>query len=248
MQGELAELMPGVGLGVVLGFLIASLGGGGGLFLVPLFVLLFKEPVTRATGNAMVVIFSAALVGALRHWRGGRVHFKVGGLVAIGQMLGGLIGALLNPRVPPNVVLGVLIAVLLGAAIYMTLGKPVEQGAEQLRPARLLSIGLGVGTLSGFAGVGGGFLMVPALIWGAGLSLTVAIGTSVAIMTLGSLVSGCAYLWQGAISVRLAGAVGAGAMVGALLGAAVSGKLPERPVRLVFSAMMVVAAVLLLSR
>lgn len=248
-----AEIGLGVGLGGILGFLLAGLGGGGGLFLVPLFVLLFKEPVSRATGNAQVVIWAATFVGALRHWRGGRVRFKIGGITALGQMAGALGGSLLNPRVPSEVVLGILICVLICAALYMLFGGKaggVSVPSEELHiPVwRLLGIGLGVGGLSGFAGVGGGFLMVPALVAGAKLGLTEAIGTSVAIMCLGSLTSATSYLLQGQISVQLALSVGAGAVFGALLGASISGKLPERPVRIGFAVLMFVAAALLLTR
>ncbi len=250
-----AEIGLGVGLGGVLGFLLAGLGGGGGLFLVPLFVLLFKEPVSRAAGNAQVVIWAASFVGALRHWRGGRVRFKIGGLTALGQVVGALGGSLLNPRVPPEVVLGILIFVLISAALYMLFGGKAagstdssDPKARQIPVWRLFGIGLGVGGLSGFAGVGGGFLMVPALVAGAGLGLTEAIGTSVAIMCLGSLTSAMTYLLQGQISVQLALSVGAGAVLGALLGASISGKLPERPVRIGFALLMFVAAALLIAR
>lgn len=251
-----AEIGLGVGLGGVLGFLLAGLGGGGGLFLVPLFVLLFKEPVSRAAGNAQVVIWAASSVGALRHWRGGRVRFKIGGLTALGQVAGALGGSLLNPRVPPKVVLGILIFVLISAALYMLFGGKAstdssdsnDPEARQIPVWRLFGIGLVVGGLSGFAGVGGGFLMVPALVAGAGLGLTEAIGTSVAIMCLGSLTSAVTYLLQGQISAQLALSVGSGAVLGALLGASISGRLPERPVRIGFALLMFVAAALLITR
>jgi uncharacterized membrane protein YfcA len=96
-------------------------------------------------------------------------------------------------------------------------------------------VGLGLGVMTGFLGVGGGFLLVPALVTLARLPLESAIGTSLAIITGASFSGGVTYVLEGGAPMGLVAPMGAGAVLGALVGAPASGKLPERPLKIGFA-------------
>lgn len=98
-----------------------------------------------------------------------------------------------------------------------------------------MPVGLGLGVMTGFLGVGGGFLLVPALVTLARLPLKSAIGTSLAIITGASLSGALTYVLEGAAPMGLVAPMGAGAVLGALVGAPASGKLPERPLKIGFA-------------
>jgi uncharacterized membrane protein YfcA len=106
----------------------------------------------------------------------------------------------------------------------------------------LVGLGFGVGLVAGFLGVGGGVLIVPALVFAAGLTMSEAVGTSVAIIAMTSSSGAVSHILQGNVSVPIALGMGGGAMLGALLGAPLAGRLPEKPVRLSFAALVFCAA------
>jgi uncharacterized membrane protein YfcA len=231
--------------GIGVGLLLSVLGGGGGLFIVPLLVFGLHTPVKEATGTSLAVVFAGALVGATGHWLRGNLNLRVTALFGSASMLGALGGAALHPLVADRTLLAIFAAVLVIAAGRMAFGADDNDGRGRVAPraAILLPLGLVIGGLSGFLGVGGGFLMVPALTWATGLSLRQAVGTSLAVIALSSLSGAIGHAIQGQVSGSLLFTVGGGAVLGALIGAPISGKLPERPIRLAFSVLTLAVAV-----
>jgi len=121
------------------------------------------------------------------------------------------------------------------ATVFMFRAKQDAHGEPRLAWKFLVPVGLGLGVMTGFLGVGGGFLIVPALVTLARLPLKAAIGTSMAIITAASFTGALTYVLEGAAPMGLVVPMGAGAMLGALVGAPLAGKLPERPLKVGFA-------------
>lgn len=229
-----------------MGFLVSVLGGGGSLFIVPILLFVFHQDISMATGTSLVVVLAGALVGAVGHFRAGRLNVRA--LLSFGpaSMGGAVIGALLHGLAPERVVFAVLIVVLLSASVRMLVGAIPQRNETEVVPLwRTTVLGSGFGMLTGFVGLGGGFLIVPALVWGGRIALKEAIGTSVALIAVSSATAAVTCIAQGHVDFELATSIGGGAVLGALLGAPLSGKLPERPLRLGFGTMVLAAAIYL---
>ena len=221
-----------------MGLVLSVLGAGGSMFIVPVLVFVLDSPVSEATGTSLLIVGAAALVAAVAHGRKGNVNVRIAAIFGAAAMAGALGGAALHPLVSARVSMGLFAALLFVAAARMVWGKAeVRLGAAKLEV--LVPLGLAIGVLSGFLGVGGGFLIVPVLSWGAGLTVKQAIGTSLAVIAASSLVGAVGHAAQGQLTVGLLATVGTGAVIGALAGAPLSGRLPERPLRLGFAGLAV---------
>ena len=226
--------------GIVMGLVFAVLGAGGGIIAVPVLLVLFKLPLSAATGGGLAIVFSAAVTAAIGHARVQRVDWRTLALFGPASMLGAVAGARLNGLVPERVTYALFSVVLLLATASLFRAKREVPGAAP--KLVLLLVGLGLGVLTGFLGVGGGFLMVPALVGLAQLPLHRAVGTSAALIALSSLTGAATTLVQNTALIPLVLPIAAGAVAGALLGVPLSGKLPEKPVRAGFALLAVTVA------
>jgi uncharacterized protein len=235
----LAEVLLAIATGGALGLLITLLGGGGTLLLFPLLVYVFGQSTAVAAGTSLLAVLGAALVGLVGHWRGGRVHPRVALLFGLSAMTGSIGGTRLHRLVSDRVTTLIFAGVLLATAARMFLHsrQPSKLEPGQIRWGLLVPLGLGTGTLSGFLGVGGGFLIVPGLIMGAHLNVHEAIGTSVAVIVLSTVTGGLAHLAQGSVNTGLAIAIGGPALVGAVAAVPLVARIPARPLRLAFAVM-----------
>jgi uncharacterized membrane protein YfcA len=231
--------------GLVMGVVFALLGAGGGIIAVPVLLMLFHVPLAQATAGALAVVWAAATTGALSHARGARVTWRAALWVGLPSMAGAVLGAKLHALVPERVSLAAFAAVLLLATALMFRRKPDAQGEPRLAARFLVPLGLGLGVLTGFLGVGGGFLIVPALVTLARLPLKPAIGTSMAIIAASSFTGALTYVLDGAAPMGLVLPMGAGAVLGALVGAPLAGKLPERPLKVGFAGLALVVSVMM---
>lgn len=207
--GYLASVLIGISLGLI--------GGGGSILTVPVLVYLFGVEPVLATSYSLFIVGSTALAGAVPKWRSGAVNLKTAlifGIPSIAAVYA--TRAWLVPRIPQEVfsvggfavtkpiLLLLLFAVLMvGASISMIRSKPLTLSEKPLavghlptanrqRPTanRLFFIvleGLAVGLLTGLVGAGGGFLIIPALVLFAGLPMKEAVGTSLLIIAMKSL-------------------------------------------------------------
>ncbi|MGQ0505735.1 MAG: sulfite exporter TauE/SafE family protein [Myxococcaceae bacterium] len=235
----------GVLAGAAMGLTISVLGAGGSLFIVPVLIFLFHEPVTRATGTSLAVVFAAALVGTVGHWRKGNVAPRVAVLFGVSAMAGAFLGAQLHPLASERASHLFFAIALVVAAVRMAKGNPPDVQADDAPPSVMLLIPLGIcaGVMTGFLGVGGGFLIVPILVFLARMHVRQAIGTSLAVIALSSVSGAVGYALQGEVSGTLMLSIGGGAVAGAVLGAPLSGRIAERPLRLLFAAMAALLAV-----
>jgi uncharacterized membrane protein YfcA len=234
----LAEVLAGA----FLGFLIAALGGGGGLLAVPLLVFAFREPVAKATGTSLAIVFAASVAAVGGHWRKRTIRLDATLWFGGASMIGACAGARLHACVSERFALTAYAILLFAVSLRMiTRASPPATEGHRAGHA-LVGLGFGVGLVAGFLGVGGGVLIVPSLIYAAGLTMSEAVGTSVAIIAMTSSSGAVSHVLQGNVSARITLAMGGGAMVGAVLGAPLAGRLPEKPVRLTFAALVVCAA------
>ncbi|MEW5742760.1 MAG: sulfite exporter TauE/SafE family protein [Myxococcota bacterium] len=225
--------------GLAMGVVFSLLGAGGGIIAVPVLLGLFGVSMTEATAGALAVVWAAATAGTVGHARGGRVVWRAVLLVGPTSMLGAVLGAKLNALVPDTVTMLLFSALLLISVVFLLRAKADAQGTPRLDARSLAPVGLGLGAVTGFLGVGGGFLIVPALVTLARLPLKQAIGTSMALICLSSFSGAVTYVAAGQVPLGFVLPMGAGAMLGALGGAPLAGKLPERPLKVGFAVLAV---------
>jgi uncharacterized protein len=185
---------------------------------VPVLVYLLGEPVKDATTESLLVVGTAALFGAADHARIGGVELT--GLTFGAAGAGGAIaGTALNRLVGGRAILLAFAALLLAAAVAMLRRGP-ESPARGRKPSfvRVAPAGLGTGVLTGFFGVGGGFVIVPALVLLLGLPLTLAVGTSLLVIALTSGAALAARLASGSIDWIIVFAFTGAAIAGAVAG------------------------------
>lgn len=228
--------------GALLGVVFSVLGAGGGILAVPVLLFVFNTSVAEATGAGLAVVWIAAIAGASSHWRAGRVDVRVALIFGLPSMLGAVGGAKLHALVPERVTIGLFALVLLAALVAMW-SQRRETSETAVASWAIVLAGVATGVLTGFLGVGGGFLIVPALTLWAALPLHRAVGTSMAVIAMSSLSGAVVHLFAGHVPLSLVLPMGAGAIAGALLGAPLSGRLPDRPLKIAFAVLAVVVAV-----
>ncbi len=232
--------MIGFGLGFALGGLFAVLGAGGGLLAVPILLVLFELPLSQATGAGLAIVFAAAITSAIGHARHGRVDYRTALLLGPAMMLGAVGGAQLHTFVSERATAAIFALVLLVATGSLFLPRRATTGRAPL--VLLLATGLALGVLTGFLGVGGGFLLVPVLVGLAQLPLQRAVGTSAALIALSSFAGGAAAMIGTPSLVPIVGPLAAGAVLGAIAGVPLVGRLPERGLRVGFAALSLTVA------
>lgn len=224
--------MLGFGVGLVMGLVFAVLGAGGGIIAVPVVLVLFHLSLSDASGAGLAIVFTAALSSSVGYARARRVDWRTVLVLSPTLMAGAALGARVSPLVPERWSAG-LFAVVLVLAIA-SLFRPRAQAPGRASNPVLVATGLLLGALTGLLGVGGGFLLVPVLVTLGGLPLPRAVGTSTALIAIGSFTGGLTALVSKPSLVMLVAPLALGAMVGALAGVPLGGRLPDRGLRLGF--------------
>lgn len=186
------RLLVFVAIGLVCGFLSGLFGVGGGVLIVPALVLLLHVDQKVASGTSLIAVAPIAAVGATAYAVTGHIDWVVSLFLAIGMVAGGVIGSWLLVRLRTVVISWIFIVVLVVIAIRMCFADPVRGAPNPIDPvdiALLLAIGVLVGTLSGLLGVGGGVVIVPALIVFFGFDDLFAKGASFVALLPNALVS-----------------------------------------------------------
>ncbi len=227
--------------GLAMGLVFAVLGAGGGIIAVPVLLLLFQLPLRDATGAGLAIVFAAALTSATGYARARRVDWRTVLLLGPMTMVGAVLGAKLNPFVPERVTAALFALVLLGATASLFRKKREATGSAP--HVLLLGVGLVLGVLTGLLGVGGGFLLVPVLVGLAQLPLHRAVGTSTALIAMSSLAGAVTTMVSRPQLMPLVLPLAAGAVRGARVGVPLSGKLPEKGLKVGFAALSSLVAV-----
>lgn len=182
----------GAVLAVLIGLTLGLLGAGGSILTVPVFVYVLGFAAKPAIAMSLPVVGTTSLVGAIGHWRAGNVELRMALVFGTIAMLGSYAGARLAVFVSGGAQLVLLGIVMLGAALSMLRGgvKSSEQTPDDAprfdrrRSALIAATALAVGLLTGLVGIGGGFLIVPALVLLARVPMKQAVGTSLVVIAM----------------------------------------------------------------
>jgi len=249
MQSVLAAnaVMLALPFGILIGVLLGLVGGGGSILAVPVLVYIVGEPVHAATTESLFVVGVAALAGAADHARFGNVRIKTALAFGLAGSVGSIGGTALNRIAGGHVILLAFAALLLVSAwaLHSRRGDVAQRARRSHTQTRVALVGLGTGVLTGFFGVGGGFVIVPALVVLLGLPIAVAVGTSLAVIAVTSTSALIAHLISGGADWAIAGGFAAAAVVGALLGRRLGAGFDRNRLTSLFVLMLVAIAVLL---
>jgi uncharacterized protein len=243
------HLLLALALSTLIGVSLGLLGGGGSILAVPVLVYVARVDVHAAIGMSLAVVGATALVGGLVHARAGRVDARAAALFGVAGMLGAPLGAQATHAVASRVLLLLFAALMLAVGSLMLLGRgPSRAGTPRPHPVAAPAAGLGVGLLTGFLGVGGGFLIVPALTLLAGLPIHRAIGTSLLVIAANSAAGVAGHLRQGDMPLGLTAAFTAAAALGALGGVRLASSLDPARLRRAFAAFVILVGLFLLAK
>ncbi len=233
--------------GGVIGLLLGATGGGGTLIALPLLVYLVGIPVQHATAMSLIVVGYSALFGA---WQASRQQLVKGWMALIFSstgMVGAWAGAQGHRLVPHDWILFLLGLLLIAISLWTLCSQTPTNGEGRTNSEgpnlevsftlilKATSIGFGVGLVTGFFGIGGGFMMVPALMFVLGFPMRMAVGTSFLIIALTSVGGIIGHLDLDHLDIPLTGLVIAGSLVGMLVGAQIAKTLPEATLKTIFA-------------
>jgi len=259
-------------LGALVGFSLGLTGGGGAIFAVPMLIYGLGVPARQAVGISLLTVGSTAFVGFVQRARSGMVEFPTGLLFAVAGMLGAPVGSRLAELIPEHVLLALFAGLMLVIAVRMWLKAdekaahlPILEGDNagptcQRDPegrlrltsqcAMLLGVvGLSTGILTGMFGVGGGFIIVPALVSFACMGMQRAIGTSLLIITLVSLSGTTGHLLAGKeLSLQTSSLFTLGSLIGLFLGSWLAQRLAGRMLQRLFAISIVLVAIYVIFR
>jgi len=235
--------------GFLIGVSLGALGGGGSILAVPVLVFIAGQAPAAATTTSLVVVGVASLIGAYGHWRAGRVLVVPGlifGLVGIG---GSLTGSALNRRLDGDVLLLAFAALVLIAAWRMAVAKKEGPDADTSRGglrvwspgrvAKMVAAGTVVGFLTGLFGVGGGFVIVPALALLLRFPMASAIGTSLLVIAVNTAVALTARIGAGPIDWATTLVFTAAAIAGVGAGKKVADRVDSKSLQKAFAVLLV---------
>ena len=250
-----AQGVLGLASGALVGFSLGLVGGGGSILAVPLMVYVVgvAEPHV-AIGTSAIAVAANAAVNLSNHARGGTVIWSCALIFAVFGMLGAFGGSILGKMMDGQRLLALFALVMIVIALLMLktrsrIGLTDVKASMSNMPA-IVGLGLVTGTVSGFFGIGGGFLIVPALMLATGMPILNAVSSSLVAVTAFGLTTAASYAWSGLVSWALAGLFVAGGIAGGLAGTRSARYLAERrgALNIVFAVVIIAVALYMLAR
>lgn len=228
---------------IAIGISLGLTGAGGSILTLPVLVYLVGLPPTEAVGVSLCIVAIAAAVGAVQRWRCGEIHLQAALMFGGAGMVGAVIGAQFTHIVDEQLlmILFTLLMIIVGLRMIFKTASQIEPLPE-CKPVRCILAGAGTGIVTGFLGVGGGFILMPALIRFARLPITMATGTSLAVIAASSTVGSLAH--QSAISKNalLTLIFAAIAVIGTFLGKRIANRLPQLVIQKIFGGIVLITA------
>ncbi|RYD54195.1 MAG: sulfite exporter TauE/SafE family protein [Verrucomicrobiaceae bacterium] len=233
----------------LVGLSLGLTGAGGSIVTLPLLVYLAGVSPREAVTLSLLVVGAAAAAGAIQRWRTGGIHARAAVLFALSGIIGAWQGARFTRLVAPKLLMTLFAVLMLVVAVRMMFSRDEDTTmSPECRPWRCLAAGGGIGILTGFLGVGGGFLLTPALIKFARMPLRMATGTSLAVIAFNSAAGFVAHVGDGPVDWKLAGLFSAVAVAGSLAGNALAAKLPVKRLRQGFATLTLLTGMVMLGR
>lgn len=253
-------ILLGLALAALVGLSLGLLGGGGSILTVPIFVYVLGFGAKEAIAMSLAVVGTVSLFGVAGHWRAGNVNARVALFFGAITMVGAFLGSRLAVFLSDATQLTLFALVMLAASVFMFRGRRARAGdggtandggtATLTRTSRqsliLALAGLAVGVLTGVVGVGGGFMIVPALVLLARVPMKEAVGTSLLVIALNAASGFAGYLGQVEVAWPLMGAFTAIAVAGILVGTRLVRHVPQETLRRAFAIFLVLMGALVL--
>jgi Predicted permeases len=247
--------------GFVVGFTLGIIGGGGSILAIPL--LLYFVGLANlggyspdyidhlVVGTTALAVGLNAFINAYMHWRRGNVALREGVVFAGVGAVGSFVGANVGLGVRGELLLFLFGIFMIAVAVYVWKGDG-DGGRRASRRgsswARLVPTAFAVGFASGFFGIGGGFLVVPGLLFSTGVDILKAVGTSLISVGTFGVVTAAAYLLKGLVEPLISLLYLAGGVAGGYAGAWAASAVPRRTLRKIFAGMLIAVAVYVMAR
>lgn len=239
---------------VAVGVALGLLGGGGSILAVPVLVHLMGFAPKIAVPMSLPVVGIAAAAGAFARWRKGQLRLGTVGLFAASAMFASYFSARVGTSIAdrPRVILFAVVMLVAATAMWRRSRQPsasdaaVAPATSAATPMRVIPAALAVGTLTGLVGVGGGFLIVPALSGVLGLPMAAATATSLAVIALNTAAAGAGWIGRVSIDWGTTAMVTAAALVGMALGTRLAPQFSARALTRAFAILLLLLATFML--
>lgn len=221
-------------LSVLIGISLGLLGGGGSILTVPILTYVAGLNPKEAIAASLFVVGATSAVSVVDHARKKRVRWRTGLVFGAASMVGAFGGGLLGGRIPGTILMIAFAIMMVATSLAMIRGRKTPQAAGhggELPVLKVILEGIIVGLVTGLVGAGGGFLVVPALALLGGLSMPVAVGTSLVVIAMKSFAGLGGYLTIVTLDWGLVGAVTIAAILGSFIGSRLAGRIPENALR-----------------
>jgi uncharacterized membrane protein YfcA len=219
------------------GIFFGIFGAGGSILLVPILVYVLDLPVKMALGMSLLILVLTGGIATLAHARSRNVSWKIGLRWAAFGIVGAYLGGRVAELVPEEVLLTVFAVVVVVASIAMIRRRDqdrVRTPVTHIDLPKVIAVGLVLGFFTGLIGVGGGFLLVPAMVLVCGLDVKLAIGTSLLVITINSLGGFVGFAAHESFPAGLTASVAAFTAAGGLIGERLGKPLPAHRLRPAF--------------
>jgi uncharacterized protein len=233
-----------------IGVSLGLLGGGGSILAVPVLVYVAGIEAKESIAMSLAIVGATSFIGSLLHGRKGKLDLRVAATFGGAGIIGAYFGARLTQLVASGSLLLIFAALMLTVAVLMLARQDRPAAEAQRHEGKLLHTllaGLGVGVLTGFLGVGGGFLVVPALVLFAGLPMPLAIGTSLLVIAINSTAGFVGHLGEGRLQFSLTAAFTAMAVAGTFVGERFARRVPAQKLQQVFAYFVILVALFLVA-
>jgi uncharacterized membrane protein YfcA len=240
-------MVVGLALALLIGLTLGLFGGGGSILTVPVFVYVLGFDPKLAIALSFPVVGATSLVGAIGHWRAGSVRLSSALLFGLVAMAGAYGGARASGLLEGRTQLLILGVVMAAAAVMMlrSAGRDSPTASVQKAPSRAVYlVALSVGALTGVIGIGGGFLIVPALVVFGQLPMREAVGTSLLVIAMNCVSGYAGQRYAREIPWPFVITFSAVAIIGILAGARLARLVPQRELKRGFAVLLLVIAAL----
>ena len=249
------QYLIGAAAGVIVGFSLGLIGGGGSILAVPLIVYAVGVRDTHvAVGTSALAVAANAIAGLVSHARVGTVRWRPAGIFAAAGVIGAWVGSLAGKALAGPRLLACFAGLMLVVGVMMLRRLPLHGNVpaqqDHFSTLRLAVVGALTGMVSGFFGIGGGFLIVPGLMYAAHLPILEAVGSALVAVAAFGLTTAVSYARSGWIDWPLAAAFIGGGTVGGVVGTSLARRLSamQGVLHRVYAAMVFLGALYIICR
>ncbi len=244
--------------GLAVGFTLGLIGGGGSILAIPLLLYFVGiNDVHYAIGTTALAVGINAYINSLSHLRHSKVNLRVGVIFSAIGVVGVIIGSSIGLLTNSSSLLVLFSILMMGIGVFMYLGKgrkkpepfDKDQAKVPIRKRGKLGIfSVLTGFSSGFFGIGGGFLIVPALVYSTGMEIDQAVGTSLLVVGTFGIFTAIRYGFSGSLLYSVSLFYIIGGVIGGIIGSKISIGMPKDTLRKVFSVIIIIVAVYVMFR